>query len=480
MKEHKRILPLLLAVLMLLSLFSSCKSGNHGSTVDTEDPSNDKTEESYDYGGRTVRVMERELSDSNNIYYEINTIEDKTDVINDALVRRNSKIESMFNIELVSDILSPINGTRRTEVEKLILANDQQNAYDFLMDYGGNTMYYSINGYVRDLNQFNGMDFNNEWWYTDIMEDTAIDGKNTFAVGDICTASYTSTCVLFFNKSLAQQYEIEDCYQKVFDGTWTFEEFSTVGLEVTRDLDGDGEMDQFTFAAANWNYQPYFYGRGYKLLNKDANGNPSFGALSEPQYDALKEIMDLVNSEYCWYLGNHPNDSTTDLFTDSKALFWVQLMVGAGRLRSATFDFGVLPLPKRDIAQKEYISYLHTKTSLVSVPITNTATDETALLLEKMCQQSNNYLKPAYFDMLFDGIIARDPETMEMLDIIYDNVFMDMVQPLGQVDVSVDIVLRNLMDMDMGDSVKTQWTKIQDKDNKILEDVIKAYQSKVH
>lgn len=480
MKQVKKFLPLFLAALMLLPLFASCgKEENKPQSTPSEET--ETLEESYDFGGRVVRVMERELSEEINIYYEIQATEQSSDVINNALFSRNKIIEGMFNISLTSKVLSPINGTRRTEVENLIMAGDQQNGYDFLMDYGGNTMYYTIKGYVRDLNQLTGLNFDNDWWYTDIMDDTSIYGKNTFAVGDLCTASYTATCVLFFNKTLATQYEIGDCYQMVFDGDWTFETFASTGLEVTQDLDGDGTNDQFTYAAAAWNYQPYFYGRGYKLLTKDEEGNPTFGSLTEPEYDALKGIIDLVNSEYCWYLGNHPDGSTTEIFKNSQAMFWVQLMVGAGRLRNVKFTFGILPLPKRDRDQKDYISYLHTKTSLVSIPTTNANPDETALLIEKMCQQSNIYLKPAYFDMLFDGIIARDPETTRMLDIIYDNVFMDMVQPFGQVELTVDTTLRNLMDLNMGDSVKTQWNSIMGKNNTIINNqILPAYKDKVY
>lgn len=484
MNRAKRILLAVLSCLMLLPILAACSKGGNNPAATTskpDDSGNDTDEEQYDYGERVIRVMERELSDDNNIYYEIQTTDQYSDVINSALISRNHRIEQQFNVLLTSRALSPINGTRRTEVENLIMAGDRENGYDILMDYGGNTMYYTINGYLRDLNMLTGMNYDHDWWYTDIMEDTAIDGKNTFAVGDICTASYTATCVLFFNKSLAKQYEIADCYELVFDGDWTYETFSKTGLEVTQDLDGDGKADQYTFAAAAWNYQPYFYGRGYKLLSKDTDGNPIFNALNQNELKALEEIINLANSEYCWYLGNNAGGSTSEMFQNSRVMFWVQLMIGAGKLRNVKFDFGILPLPKRDRMQTEYISYLHTKTSLVSIPTTAENPDDIALLLEKMCKTSSETLKPAYFNVLFDGIIARDSETTQMLDIIYDNVFMDMVQPFGQVNLTVDTVLRNLMDLNMPDSVGTQWSRIMDMNNEIIKNqIIPAYKDKIH
>lgn len=472
MKRAKRSLSLLLAFIMLLPVLAAC--GDKGGNGTTTEENTGTTEESYDYGGRVVRIMERELLDDTSIYYEVTTTDNQSDVINSALITRNSVIQQMFNITLQPCVLSSSNGKRRAEVERVVMAGSTDDSYDILMDYGGNTMYYAINGFLRDLNQLNGLNFDSEGWYTDVMTDTAIDGKNTFAVGDLCTASYTATCVLFFNKNLAAQYEVGDCYQMVIDGDWTFETFSKTGLEVTQDLDGDGENDQFTFAAAAWNYQPYYYGRGYKLLSKDEKGNPIFGSLNQNELNALEEIIQLVNSEYCWYLGKHKDGSTTEMFQKSRAMFWVQLMVGAGRLRNTKF-FGILPLPKRDKSQTEYISYLHTKTSLVSIPTTNNWADETAFLLEKMCEESNRTLKPAYFETLFDGIIARDHQSTQMLDIIYDNVFMDMVQPFGQVEITVDTVLRNLMDYNMAYAVSSQWSKIREQNNEIIGSILDAY-----
>ena len=232
--------------------------------------------------------------------------------------------------------------------------------------------------------------------------------------------------------------------------------------------------------AANWYYQPYFYGLGYKLLTRDANGNPQLGELDEPQYNALKSLIDTVNGPDCWYKAKYDKQgSTTQTFREGRGLFWVQLMVSSDGLRDAEFDFGILPLPKLDEEQEQYISYLHTKTSLISVPVITTDTDTIACVIEKMCEVSGNILRPAYFDVLFDGIIARDPESTKMLDIIYSNVYMDLVQPLVQVGFTLDTVLRNAMDMNMGGSVMSIWKSNVSKNTKVIESVIEAYEKKV-
>lgn len=480
MRKTNRVTLFLLVCMLLVSCLAGC--GKKDPPPDVPGSSDGAAdEEAYDWGGEEFTFMERELNPSVSIYYEVYAEGEKGEIINDALFRRNLLIEDTFNVTLVSKVESANNTTRRDTVTNILNSGDD--VYSALMDYGGNTMSYAVNGYLRDLNDFDAFDFGNSYWYSETMEDTQISGKNAFAVGDICTASYTATCVIYFNKSLAQEYLLDDIYDTVFAGEWTFEEFSTVGKDVTQDLNGDGmdENDQYMLAAANWAYQPYFYGQGHQLLSEDADGNPAIGSLREEQYDALKAIIDLCNSEDCWYLGKYGTDDmgTTDVFLGERALFWAQLMVSAGKLRNASFDFGILPLPKRDTSQQRYVSYLHTNTSLVSIPITNQKAARTAILVERMCRENERMIKPQYFDALFDGIIVRDPESTQTLDIIYDNVFMDMVQPLVHVGGTIDTALRNLMDIGMSDAIVTSWERQVERTDSVLKDIIKAYEDKI-
>lgn len=56
---------------------------------------------------------------------------------------------------------------------------------------------------------------------------------------------------------------------------------------------------------------------------------------------------------------------------------------------------------------------------------------------------------------------------------------MDLVQPLVQVGFTLDTVLRNAMDMNMGGSVKSIWKSNVSKNTKVIESVIEAYEKKV-
>lgn len=483
----KKLLLLALIMLMIIPTASCAGPADDSSQTtpsgsSTTAPDESGGEEKFDFGRRTITVAERELVDGTNIYYEISSVGQSADVIDSAIYDRNLYAEDRLNIELKSVVLTADNAARRQKLETSMQSGDR--LCDFIMDYGGNTMYYAVNGMVLDLNGLDYLDFDQPYWYTETMNDTAINGKNAFAVGDMCTASYTSTAVIFFNKSLAEEYNVEDCYALVDSGEWTYDKHMTVGKQVNVDLNANGVVDagdQFMLIAANWYYQPYFYGMGYKLLTEDENGNPALGELDETQYNVLRSLIETVNSSECWYKAKYDKQgSTTKTFQEGRGLFWVQLMVSCKSLRDAEFDFGILPLPKRDTAQENYVSYLHTKTSLISVPVNVEDPDTVACVIEQMCKMSGDILRPAYFDVLFDGIIARDPESTRMLDIIYSNVYMDLVQPLVQVGFNLDTVLRNAMDMNMSSAVSSIWKSNISKNTKVIESVIEAFDEKVN
>lgn len=111
-----------------------------------------------------------------------------------------------------------------------------------------------------------------------------------------------------------------------------------------------------------------------------------------------------------------------DLFSDGHGLFFWSRMDEVTTLRSMETDFGILPTPKYDEAQEEYISFVSQHiTGLMSIP--NTASDlaRTGVILEALAAESYYTLTPAYYDVTLKSKASRDDESAEMLDIIFSN-----------------------------------------------------------
>lgn len=79
-------------------------------------------------------------------------------------------------------------------------------------------------------------------------------------------------------------------------------------------------------------------------------------------------------------------------------------------------------MPKIEELQKEYYSTVNPYTGIfICVPVTNIETDHTGMFLEAMAYEGYMHVRPAYYDVLLNGIIARDNESSQMLDILFAN-----------------------------------------------------------
>lgn len=109
------------------------------------------------------------------------------------------------------------------------------------------------------------------------------------------------------------------------------------------------------------------------------------------------------------------------MFMDNRALFWSEIMNWASVLREMESDFGILPYPKFNKQQENYISSTGTP-HVMCIPITTSDTSRTGIVLEALCAESRKSTKVHFYDtMLKSKIIGRDEESGEMLDIIFSN-----------------------------------------------------------
>jgi hypothetical protein len=76
-------------------------------------------------------------------------------------------------------------------------------------------------------------------------------------------------------------------------------------------------------------------------------------------------------------------DRQEDLFVSGHSLFYGS-MPGVSELKDMESDWGVLPMPKFDESQEEYLSGVDHNAAVCGVPITNTDSRETSILLEAL------------------------------------------------------------------------------------------------
>ena len=144
------------------------------------------------------------------------------------------------------------------------------------------------------------------------------------------------------------------------------------------------------------------------------------------------------------------------MFTEDRALFWIEIIYGVLQLRDMDTDFGLLPMPKYDDNQKEYTSYIHTgHTSTSCVPVTNPDIDLAGRILTDMAYMSYKTIRPAYYEKTLKGKASRDVESGEMLDIIYSNIRLDLTFAMTASGLPIDDTMRNVVIKNITDIAST-------------------------
>ena len=104
-------------------------------------------------------------------------------------------------------------------------------------------------------------------------------------------------------------------------------------------------------------------------------------------------------------------------------------------------EYGILPIPKFDEAQKDYYTYSHDQYTVFMVPTTVADPEMSGAVLEVMAYESYRSVQPTYYELVLKGRYANDPQSRAMLDRITRNIKVDPSyiygKQLSQPEVSV-------------------------------------------
>jgi ABC-type glycerol-3-phosphate transport system substrate-binding protein len=244
-----------------------------------------------------------------------------------------------------------------------------------------------------------------------------------------------------FNKQLLQDFGLDDPYQMVKDGTWTMDKMYEMMCAVAADLNGDGSMDendQWGLVSQYYNALAFFNGAGEAISMVNTHGEPEITFYNERAVSVTEKIAELQTDKNVTLNADAYTGKIADVwdglqlvvFNTNRGLFYYAGMNRVTLLRDMETDFGIIPPPKFDANQTEYYVAIHPWCSAsVWIPVTNTDTDRTGLILESLTAESRYTLLPAYYDITLKTKFARDNESQEMLDII----FASRIYDLGQV-----------------------------------------------
>jgi hypothetical protein len=172
---------------------------------------------------------------------------------------------------------------------------------------------------------------------------------------------------------------------------------------------------------------------GAKICSKDADDYPFITFNTDRCYNIMEKLTDIYSDPdnfvnlHTYYGQFGIYDEQVKMIEENRALFsWIRMRI-VERLRGMNTDFGIIPLPKLNKEQENYITNMNAWTGpAASVPNVANDLERTGMILEDLCAESRYTLQPAYYEINLVGKFIRDEESREMLDIILNNTAYDI------------------------------------------------------
>lgn len=496
-------LTVLLCIILSLFLLVSCGGTDKDVYADTTGNFSEPSQYTYsdekaarlsvpdnlpekDFDGRSFRVLVRDNSNTTCRHIEEIVAETETgEVINDAVYTRNRIVEDRFNtkIEVITQAESP-EDTLTNYVRKTVLAGSDE--FDLVSGHMILMGMLSTSDVYYNLYELPYIDLDKPWWLKSATEELTVDGKSFFAISHLGYNALDYTYCIFYNKSLAGDYGLENLYKTVRDGKWTIDYLNSSVKDIYKDLDNDGkksEADFFGFATNAYSASNTFlWSFDNPVTAKNNEGIPEL-AINTPK------LSSIVSKLYSMYFDTNGTIAKTkiktdwldwwsfacDTFKDGRAIFATGTFNDAIiNLKDAEFDYGILPYPKWDEAQNDYYTMMDGHGPLLAVPATISDLEFIGIMLEVMSAEGYKRITPAYYDVALKTKYARDEETVEMLDLILEGRRFDF----GYIYdgwVGMAFCLQNLLSQEKSD-ITSYYEKNEAVSRQYLEKVIKAYQ----
>ncbi len=444
----KHSIAMLLGCLLAVSALASCGSGDTGSVDTAADTASGTTVPAEtestrlmpdlpeaDYGGYVFRVGHWEHTGwESRACHDIYAEAENGDTINDAVYTRNLVVFEKYNFSITLE--NVLFDELVTRVKNAVSAGDDVYDLAYLRLYEQKNLVSG--GYFIDFNDIPNIDLTKPWWDQGCVESLTVDGKLYLAASSINISDENATASILFNKKIAADNDLEDMYQLVRDGKWTMDKMREMYSDVSADVNGDGKMDgeDLWGFLGGTDVAPCFYiGSGGTVVSRDKDGGLYDSMGSDKNFAIVGKVQEIMTDEknfYNHHLGTQGLKSTDDnqyrdLFSGGHGLFFWSRLDEVTTLRGMETDFGILPTPKYDELQENYISFVSQHImGLMSIP--NTASDlaRTGTILEALAAESYYTLTPAYYDVALKSKASRDDESAEMLDIIFANRIYDL------------------------------------------------------
>lgn len=448
----KQIIAAFLFAASLLSTLVSCGSSSDTGEASTKAPDASAaiTEEgttgledlygikSADMGGEELVLLTGQHAE-----YEYMIEKETGDIVEDAVYYRNRAVEELLNVSLsfVSEAnwknSDPFYKTIRTD----IMAGDS--SYDIINGLNVYTTCLIFDDLFLRMDEIDSIDFSHPWWVPGI----SLEGNDEvyYAFTDASLSLYKDLYVIFFNQSFVQNNGLENPYDHIENNTWTIDTFMKLASEGSRDINGDGkieeEFDQLAYVAKHASNRSFMTATETSLFVRDANGVPTLEGVSERLTNVYEKMKPFLSDRSLTFVTTEPDMILlAKPFIEERALFMSNCLIAVEGMRNMQTDYGIVPFPKYDEAQENYHTQIATSTSAIYLPTTAENPEMLGTVLEALGFYSWRDVVPTYYEIALGDKYARDETVVRMLDLVRASASTNIDFAYGAIFNTYDII----------------------------------------
>ncbi|MBP5210185.1 MAG: hypothetical protein J6125_04910 [Clostridia bacterium] len=472
----KRIGTLLLCLLLLACMVLpavSCKNkkknGDDTTTpVQTAPPTTDPTDPSTDppvveptkwdnvnFGGATVKFQ---LSTNDAEYtsggkaYMAGPDETTSNTVQNLVYQRNSAARDVLGINPTyvywdkgwSQVFPEIETTENT-------GNDCPDAYcDMIYDMMAATMRglfrnvktLSVDYVAPDGSQGGYFDVRDEYGYmTEFMRDLALGTDKQYLLGNQYYMDLIRTMMVMpvnLDMYEAKCGDVSQFYQDIIDGEWTWDYLINLSKKVYTDKTGNGNSydDILGFAAetdGGMSASGIVYATRVAIIDTELQSDGTYLFTYKADNKALYDIFDKIKQVFSanGVLAVTGQNGTTNThvkqirekFATDTLLFGGCIMMGAVEeevYQDMNTQFGLVPIPKMSV-EADYNTLIHNTGRCGAISL-HAQNPEAASAWIQYCSENSGAIMNEYYNYAMKYKYTSDAGTMEMLDMIYENI----------------------------------------------------------
>ena len=401
-------------------------------------PSEDKT--NVNYSSYEFTILTKYATDGKNI--GIFEGERNSQAQNAEIAKRNTELEKSFNIKLKEH--SSISPT--ADIDNALLLSDK--SFDMIYAPALEISLLLSGGKLVDLADFSAFELDKDYYESAATAGLSVAGK-TFALAGTLTASTTyATSAMLVNNALMNKTDVKNelgmtVFNLVENGGWTLDKMNELSLMAdTKGLTED-DLPLFSgFSSSGKSALSLMAGLGASIFENKKDAIPSLSVKGE----GFAALFDAI-SHLAWSYGKTEAGSLIGScynldVKQGEALFTISTVGKAKELSDSGLCFSLVPMPKADPAQPDYISRVELDMcELAAIPSTTSDLARSAAVLSSLFSLSKD-TKSAYLSSLKTEC-PHDNE--KMLEIIERTKHYDLGDLFGwgDFDAALESVLTN-------------------------------------